>query len=178
MTARHQMLPVFFATFVAFVLAAVIAAPAAAQVHRWVDERGVVQYGDRPPAGGATTLRTPVAPPPPAAPAAPTAVPAKPAGPAKNATSTPRAAPAKPALTERLLAQQRADNAAALSANSPGLQQLIANCKANRGVDCDTPQGMRNLQRENTPITSEEQARIAGMRARRANCPRGALGCA
>jgi len=32
------------------------APPAAAQVHRWVDERGVVQYGDRPP-GGATRLR-------------------------------------------------------------------------------------------------------------------------
>lgn len=31
--------------------------PAMAQVHRWVDERGVVQYGDRPPAAGATTLR-------------------------------------------------------------------------------------------------------------------------
>jgi hypothetical protein len=30
---------------------------AQAQVHRWVGERGVVQYGDRPPASGATVLR-------------------------------------------------------------------------------------------------------------------------
>ncbi|MBL8287559.1 MAG: hypothetical protein JNL85_06235, partial [Rubrivivax sp.] len=49
----------------------------------------------------------------------------------------------------------------------------------NRGVDCDTPQGVRNLQRENTPITPEEQARIGGLRARRATCARApaALGC-
>ncbi len=184
MTARHTAFTRPLAMWVALVLAALASVSAAAQVHRWVDERGVVQYGDRPPASGATTLRTPAAAPPPAPAFAPnlpvSAAPIKPASPPKEGAAAPaRAAPAKPAITERLLAQQRADNVAALSAQSPGMHQLIANCKANRGVDCDTPQGMRNLQRESTPITSEEQSRIAGLRARRANCARtpSSLGC-
>lgn len=42
------------------VLCAVLAAPtlpAAAQVHRWVDEQGRVHYGDRPLGATGTTLR-------------------------------------------------------------------------------------------------------------------------
>ena len=179
MTARTTAFALCFATLVL----AAAPTPAAAQVHRWVDERGVVQYGDRPPTSGATVVRTPAAAPAPAAapttPTTTTSAPAKPAGAPKDTSTSPRAAPAKPSITERLLAQQRVDGATALGAQSAGMQQLIANCKANRGVDCDTPQGMSKLQRENTAITSEEQARIAGLGARRATCARagGGLGC-
>ncbi len=35
----------------ALLLAACIALPAAAQVHKWIDDQGRVHYGDRPPAG-------------------------------------------------------------------------------------------------------------------------------
>jgi hypothetical protein len=35
--------------FLAFVMVAV---PAVAQVYKWVDERGVTHYGERPPQGG------------------------------------------------------------------------------------------------------------------------------
>jgi len=162
-------------------LFAVSALPAAAQVHRWVDEQGRVHYGDRPMSTSGTTLRIRAesATAPVAVPAVPTATAQRPA---------PAAAPAKPtpgsstSTIDRMLARQRAADAAsqtAPTAQTPGMAALIAQCKANRGVDCDTPQGMRNLQRENTPITREEQARIASLRARRTSCSRaqGPLGC-
>jgi hypothetical protein len=113
-----------------------------------------------------------------------------PGKPAAGGAGTSGSRSAQPTGTiDRMLADQRAAqparrNAAGTQtagpdAKSPGMQQLIAQCKANRGVDCDTPQGMRQLQRENTPISAEEQSRIAGMRARKAACAnaRGALGC-
>jgi hypothetical protein len=34
---------------------AALAAPAYAQVFKWVDERGVTHYGERPPQGGKAT---------------------------------------------------------------------------------------------------------------------------
>ncbi|MBL8345248.1 MAG: DUF4124 domain-containing protein [Rubrivivax sp.] len=164
-------------------LVAAAALPAAAQVHRWVDEQGRVHYGDRPMSASGTTLRIRAE-----SATAPVAVPAVPAATAQRPAPAPVAAPAKPtpgsstSTVDRMLARQRAADAAsqtAPTAQTPGMAALIAQCKANRGVDCDTPQGMRNLQRENTPITREEQARIAGLRARRASCSRaqGSLGC-
>jgi hypothetical protein len=166
----------------------VAAGPAAAQVHRWVDERGVVQYGDRPPAGGAVTLRLNTAQPsttPGAAHAPPpaTAGATPPASPASR-TRPPQPREAAPAGTiDRLLARQQPAGRAGINdvtdPRSPGMQQPVAQCKANRGVDCDTPQGMRRMQQENTPPTREEQARIAGLRARRLACARTphSLGC-
>ena len=89
--------------------------PAAAQVHRWVDERGVVQYGDRPPAAGATTLRVPAGPQSayvrtsPAAAATPAAAnPDKPRTAAAGTASRPTApAPnSKPSAAERMPAER------------------------------------------------------------------------
>ncbi len=165
----------------ALVVCAVV--PATAQVHRWVDEQGRVHYGDRPMSAGGTTLRIRAE-----SATAPVAVPPAPAPAATAQRLAPAAAPAKPtpgsstSTVDRMLARQRAADAAgqtAPTAQTPGMAALIAQCKANRGVDCDTPQGMRSLQRENTPITREEQVRIAGLRARRASCSRaqGSLGC-
>lgn len=149
-----------------------------AQVQRWVDEKGVVHYGDRPPAAAnprAVQLHVT-----PAAPAASVAKPA--AAPAARtpregrSDSAPRPAAAAPGTIDRMLAR----NATAGQADhnvAANRQSLIAQCKANRGVDCDTPQGIRALEQANTPITREEQGRIARMRAHRATCVRGALGC-
>lgn len=169
-------------------LAACAALPATAQVHRWVDEQGRVHYGDRPMGGSGTTLRiraesatAPSAPPA----AAPTGQPSPMSARQAPAPAKPAAATSPPVI-DRMLAQQQQQQRAvsigpkpAPTAQSPGMAALIAQCKANRGVDCDTPQGMRTLQQENTPITREEQSRIAGLRARRASCARvpGTLGC-
>lgn len=162
-------------------LVAVAALPAAAQVHRWLDEQGRVHYGDRPMSASGTTLRIRAE-----SATAPVAVPAVPAASAQR--PAPVAAAAKPtagsstSTVDRMLARQRAADAVsqtAPTAQTPGMAALIAQCQANRGVDCDTPQGMRNLQRENAPITREQQSRIAGLRARRAACSRapGSPGC-
>ena len=40
-------------------VALLLAATASAEVYKWVDESGVVQYGDRPPASGAETVDLP-----------------------------------------------------------------------------------------------------------------------
>ncbi len=170
-------------------LVAIAALPAAAQVHRWVDEQGRVHYGDRPMGGSGTTLRIRAesATAPLATPAGGQPAPAAPA-PVAGQRPVPQAAATKPragsstSTIDRMLAQQQASATGvpvAPTAQTPGMAALIAQCKANRGVDCDTPQGLRSLQRENTPITREEQARIAGLRARRATCAqaRGGLGC-
>lgn len=45
---------------------ALLCGPALAEgVYKWTDAQGRTQYGDRPPAAGAATVRTPVAPPAP-----------------------------------------------------------------------------------------------------------------
>ncbi|MBI5720476.1 MAG: DUF4124 domain-containing protein [Burkholderiales bacterium] len=167
----------------AALLAAAAAPPVTAQVHRWVDEQGQVHYGDRPMSTTASRLRIRAesATAPAAAPAAPAAAAHRPAQAVAEAAAKP-AAGSSTSTIDRMLARQRAAAAApqaAPTAQSPGMAASIAQCKAHRGVDCETPQGLRNLQRENTPITREEQARIAGVRARRAACARaqGSLGC-
>jgi len=71
-----------FRALLHFLVLAAAIAPASAQVYKWVDERGVTHYGERPPQGGKASevpdrLGSPggVAPKPPADPAAPAAQP-------------------------------------------------------------------------------------------------------
>src|SRR5262249_51913194 len=45
----------FFRALVQLLILAVAAAPAFAQVFKWVDERGVTHYGERPPQGAKAT---------------------------------------------------------------------------------------------------------------------------
>lgn len=167
----------------ALAAAFVMALPAAAQVHRWVDAQGRVHYGDRPLGETGTTLRIRAesATAPVGVPGASAATNARAASPAARTAPATSTTPApKPSTVDRLIAQQRtAGTAAPPTPQSPGMAQLIAECKANRGVDCETPQGMRRMQQENTAPTREEQARIAGLRARKAACAgaRHALGC-
>lgn len=62
-----------FRALVHFLILAAAAAPAFAQVFKWVDERGVTHYGERPPSGAkATEVQDKLASPPPSrAPASP-----------------------------------------------------------------------------------------------------------
>src|SRR5215470_8947134 len=55
-----------FRALVRFSIAAAIASPAFAQVFKWVDERGVTHYGERPPQGAkAREVQDKLASPPP-----------------------------------------------------------------------------------------------------------------
>lgn len=54
---------------VAIALALCVALPASAQMYKWVDEKGKVQYSDKPPPGNIKTEKLRAPPPAPAAPA-------------------------------------------------------------------------------------------------------------
>lgn len=75
-----------------------LASLAQAQVYKWVDERGVTHYGQRPPAGNQPARQMPSAPPPAPAPASASVAPA-----------------AAPAPQSRLPGAQKNDNAAAFA---------------------------------------------------------------
>jgi hypothetical protein len=87
------------------------AAPTFAQVYKWVDERGVTHYGERPPQGAkATEVQNKLASPPPAS-AAPESSPQKdqaPEGQATSKSAPPTNAPPKlPPSREQVEAERR-----------------------------------------------------------------------
>ncbi len=43
-------------------------------------------------------------------------------------------------------------------------KHAITRCRENRGVDCDTPEGLKEWIQQERPITDEERARAAGAR--------------
>ena len=43
-------------------------------------------------------------------------------------------------------------------------KRAITRCRENRGVDCDTPEGLKEWIQQERPITDEERARAAGAR--------------
>ncbi|MGH8764318.1 MAG: hypothetical protein ACRET8_01230 [Burkholderiales bacterium] len=58
-------------------------------------------------------------------------------------------------------------------------ERAIKRCKANRGIDCESKEGLREYLGEDRPITDEEQRAAAGARRHREACaknPRGS-GC-
>ena len=83
------------------------AAPTFAQVYKWVDERGVTHYGERPPQGAkATEVQNKLASPPPAS-AAPENRPQKDQAPPEG-QAAPKSAPPKPPPTrEQTEAEKR-----------------------------------------------------------------------
>ena len=109
-----------------------LAMNASAQVYRWVDEHGVVNYGSRPPAGSkakpvnADDTRVSVVP----APAKPAAV-----APASGEQA---------ALRERLgklesqLEEERRLRAQARAAEDDQLARARADCEAQRRLNCET----------------------------------------
>lgn len=106
-------------------------APAAlAEVYKWVDEKGVVNYGTTPPAGRAVKempkdssgVSVVPAPPPPAA---------TPPAAAPNPTD------ARVDQLERALAAERAAREAQDQRADERRRAAIAQCEASRGVDCE-----------------------------------------
>jgi len=77
-----------------FLILAVAAAPASAQVFKWVDERGITHYGERPPQGAkATEVQDKLASPPPGR------VPANPAPKTETRAAQPGQVPTYPQPT-------------------------------------------------------------------------------
>ena len=48
-------------------------------------------------------------------------------------------------------------------------KRAITRCRENRGVDCDTPEGLKEWIQQERPITDEERARAAGARRARSS---------
>ncbi len=107
-----------------------LAMNASAEVYRWVDEHGIVNYGSRPPAGSkarqvdADSARVSVVP-------SPTKPPAT-------------ASPEQAALRERLgklesqLEEERRLRALAQATEADQLVRARADCEAQRRLNCDT----------------------------------------
>src|SRR5574338_1000949 len=113
-------------TLAAGMLSALVAPPAEAQVYKWVDEKGVVNYGSEPPPGrpvkelpkdGSGISVVPAPPPPP--PSAP-----------RSRTDE------RIERLEEALAAERAARAAEEQAAEDKLRAAIAECERNHGIDC------------------------------------------
>lgn len=103
------------------------ALPAQAEIYKWVDEKGVVNYGTTPPPGksakqlpadapGVTVVPGSPAPPPPAQ---------------KSATDE------RVERLEKALEAEKASRAEQERREDEKLKAAIAQCEANRGVDCE-----------------------------------------
>ncbi|MFZ6862786.1 DUF4124 domain-containing protein [Undibacterium sp. Ji67W] len=58
-------------------------------------------------------------------------------------------------------------NLPASSGSQIEVKQLIANCEANHGVACSKPNVIAQMQRDNTPMTAQEQQHVVGQRRAR-----------
>ena len=117
----------------ALILVALFAAPAGAEIYKWVDEKGVVNYSESPPPKGRARVITPEGPPvsvyTPPAPREPAAAERE----LKNRVSD----------LEQTLARERQaqDYAAGLEAEREA--QWLERCRQDRRVDCgDDPWGV------------------------------------
>jgi uncharacterized protein DUF4124 len=107
-------------------LALLLAGPVGAEVYKWVDENGVVNYGSAPPPGrpskelpkdasGISVIPAPPPPPP---------------------TAARSAAEIRAERAEQALAAERAARYAQDQAAEDSLRAAIAQCEENHGVDC------------------------------------------
>jgi hypothetical protein len=65
-------------------------------------------------------------------------------------------------------------------AQDAALERAVKRCNENRGVDCDSRQGLREWLREERAITEEERRAAAGARRQREQCAKtknAAAGC-
>jgi hypothetical protein len=51
-------------------------------------------------------------------------------------------------------------------------ERAVTRCRENRGVDCDTAEGLKEWIQQERPITDEERARAAGARRARSSSNR------
>ena len=123
-------------------LAVCAAAPVPAQINKWVDENGRVHYGDRPPANKpSTTVQIQKSPP------ATVQNEASSVAPGKPSAEQPKAGAAGDSPIDRMKAEQAQKQR----------ERLIAECKNNRGINCDSPEAVKQMLRDDTPQTAEQQ---------------------
>lgn len=114
-----------------------LAITASAEVYRWVDEQGVVNYGSRPPAGSKAKQVDAEA-----APLSVVPAPAKPASAASGAAEQ-AALRARVRNLEAQVEEQRRQRAMLQAAESERLDQARADCEAQRRLNCDSdPYGL------------------------------------
>ena len=122
MPARFQ-----FPALATGLVAALLATPATAELYKWVDEKGVVNYSSTPPPGrpakelpqdGSGLSVVPAPPPPP------------PAAPRTHSDE-------RVEKLEETLQRERAARQAQEQAAEDSLRAAIAQCEQNRGVDCE-----------------------------------------
>jgi hypothetical protein len=134
------------------------------QVYKWVDENGKVHYGDQP-SGQQPTRK--IAVPKASAPAA-EAVHRR-AQTDCNSSDCGKAIAnevrTNPLASGRRSGLPRATPTTGVASDSA--QKAKADCKANRGVDCDNPAVVSQWARQNTPATQQEIDRAVGERNRR-----------
>ena len=133
------------------------------QVYKWVDENGKVHYGDRPSEQQPTTrIAAPKA-------SASAGEPAHRRAQADCNSSDCGKAITNQVRTNPLASGQRSRPRATPTTGiaSDSAQKAKADCKANRGVDCDNPAVVSQWARQNTPATQQDIDRAVGERNRR-----------
>jgi hypothetical protein len=171
-----------------------------AQAYKWVDDKGVTHYGDKPPAQSPATQVAPSASSGPSGssdaprgfgecrsqacekvsrvdPTCRTSL-------CREAMSLPDdchtiTCQGKRAELDKRIGQmdpakrgataQRTPATAPHSGEAASRARAQERCKANRGVDCESAQGLAPWIREERPITSEQQQRAAAARRARGN---------
>jgi hypothetical protein len=132
-----------------------LSSAALGQVYKWIDARGVTHYGDKPPAHHSTTQI--------AVPNDPRRSEPKPASAQERCSSSDcgksdgseaQSSPASRARRKTGLSKTDQPTTAELGP----VERAIADCKANRGVDCNKPDEIEKWVRQNTPLTPEELA--------------------
>jgi hypothetical protein len=111
----------------ASLLALLPAPPAAAEIYKWVDEKGVVNYGTTPPSGRAVKELPKEAPGVTVVPAPPPLPPAA----ARNPTDE------RVERLENALAAEKAARDAQEQRAEERRRAAVAQCEENRGVDCE-----------------------------------------
>lgn len=56
-------------------------------------------------------------------------------------------------------------------------QRAQERCRANRGVDCETREGLREWVQQERPISDQERSNAAGARRHREACSKSKAGC-
>lgn len=75
------------------------------------------------------------------------------------------------------LRSRAADARAADRADAVQERSALERCSANRGVDCDKPEGLREWLRQERPVTDAERAAAAGAHRHRENCAKRKTAC-
>jgi len=118
-----------------------------ADIYKWVDQNGKVHYEDRPSRGQpATKVAVPKA-----GAAAAEDAPQRTPSESKAITNAVRA---NPQSNQMRSGPPRTAPTTGITADST--QKAIADCKANRGVDCSKPEVISQWARQNTPATKQE----------------------